>query len=458
MKYPTLRSLLEPHSDDRDVRRREFILNVLLLGLLIFSFLGLLAALINLLNGRFVNGRGSVVVVGAFFALIAALWRLSKAGHHSIANYSLLSLVGLLVVWLMLQWSFELPISELCYSFLLVMSGVLLSAKAALRFSAITLVLYLFTCYAQGAGWLDPKVNWLNQPIHFGDAIGDAIIFCIIILISWLANREVDRSLFRARSSELALVQERDSLELKVTERTRQLEETQNTRLLELQRFAEFGRLSANLLHEVSNPLTAASLKLEQLEAENHSQLGLQIHENVQRIERYITAARKQLTGQGEITKFTIRSEIEALAKALETATKKAHIEINIICAPNLYITGDVIKFSQLVRNLLTNSLEAYSDIKQSTKTKKLEVNVAKNGNTISLEVHDWGIGIKPAALAHVFDPFYSTKQSSHHNLGIGLSMVKKFVEEDFGGNISLTSSPAQGTCFHVTLKQKYVK
>jgi len=142
----------------------------------------------------------------------------------------------------------------------------------------------------------------------------------IIGLVSWLSDREIDRSLCRARESEAALARERANLEIKVNERTQQLEETQLLHLMELRRFAEFGRLSANLLHEVANPLTAASLSLQLIDDRRYPGLVWQARKNLKHIERYVESARKQLKGQGEITTFCVRSELNQVTSKFATA------------------------------------------------------------------------------------------------------------------------------------------
>jgi signal transduction histidine kinase len=68
----------------------------------------------------------------------------------------------------------------------------------------------------------------------------------------------------------------------------------------------------------------------------------------------------------------------------------------------------------------------------------------------IALRVQDTGTGIEPAAMARIFEPFYTTK-AREHGTGLGLATVQRIVQQH-GGQITVTSAPRLGTTFVVTL------
>src|SRR5262249_15310193 len=82
----------------------------------------------------------------------------------------------------------------------------------------------------------------------------------------------------------------------------------------------------------------------------------------------------------------------------------------------------------------------------------------------IEIQVRDTGVGIEPASLPHIFEPFFTRFDVSRHasghyefdrrGLGLGLSLVKAFIEMH-GGEIEVESTPGQGTTFTVTLPDK---
>ena len=76
-----------------------------------------------------------------------------------------------------------------------------------------------------------------------------------------------------------------------------------------------------------------------------------------------------------------------------------------------------------------------------------------KTASYLNITVHDWGQGIQPEQLPHLFEPFYTTKQTADRGLDIGLAIVKQSVENDFKGHIEVKSSSGFGTAFIVKLK-----
>jgi signal transduction histidine kinase len=456
MKHYIYRQFLQPLNSDQDTQRREFILNVLLLGLLTVAVVAFGIGVASFTFGTVVHGEASIVTITAFLAVIVCLQRLVRLGRHHLSTYSLLILIFLLYFWLSWQWSFELPMAILIFTIMLFMAGILLPARAALQFAAAAIALSLVFSYLQVIHVLHPHTSWIDEPVIMGDAVGYAIIFGIISLVSWLANREIDRSLQRARISEAALAKERDSLELKVTERTQELEQIQLVRLMELQRLAEFGRFSANLLHEIGNPVTAASLNLEQVRHHPQSELVLQARKSLQHLERYLTTARKQLKGQGELAVFSIHHELNQLVDILLPNARNNNVTIELREAGSYQLYGDAVKFNQLLSNLILNAIEAYNP-QSSTGSRDLIIVIAvtRQSQKIIITIRDHGAGIASRALPYIFEPFYSTKPDSSRSMGIGLAMVKQFVEQDFHGTITVTSSPKAGTVFTVSLPNK---
>ena len=65
------------------------------------------------------------------------------------------------------------------------------------------------------------------------------------------------------------------------------------------------------------------------------------------------------------------------------------------------------------------------------------------------MTVQDWGCGMDAATQQKIFEPFYTTKQTTN-GMGIGLSSTKEIIEKDFGGTITLESAPGQGTTFRI--------
>ncbi|HET7060124.1 MAG TPA: HAMP domain-containing sensor histidine kinase [Candidatus Saccharimonadales bacterium] len=224
-------------------------------------------------------------------------------------------------------------------------------------------------------------------------------------------------------------------------------------RINELQRFAEVGRLSAGLIHDMSSPLTAAILHLEQEE-----QRGLPSIRHARRsirvLERYIEAARQQIRQQDRTASFYIKRELNQVKQILQPLARRQGISLRFRVPANYQLVGDPIKFQRIISNLIVNALDSYQDTDTKNFAPLIQVIVSADSKWLDIRVKDWGKGITAGQLPCLFEPFYTTKQPrAISGTGIGLSTVKQCVEDDFGGTITLTSSATAGTEFRVTLR-----
>lgn len=446
------KKFIKPKSTDPDDRRREYILNIIFSCLSVIAIANLIASLIHHQIGTVRPDTNSLGLTSFYMFIILGLFWLSRRGFYKVAAISVVSLLGFIGTFLIFYWSFELPVAELTFVLTIVMSGILFRARASLLVSVFVSILVASIGLAQVYGYLQPDVSWFNQPLKVIDIVGYVAVFIIIGWLTWLANKEIDNSLARARASESALEVERDSLEIKVIERTRELEQAQLIRVMELQRFAEFGRMSAGLLHDLANPLTVASLNLEELKNQHRSARIHRALQSLNHISRYVEAARKQLHSQGSLIKFSVQKETQQIIKMLKHRARESGLKIEIVSNGNYRLYGDPVKFSQMVANLLINAIEAYDNLPADKPKRPIIVTVSKQSEFVKIVVHDWGHGLDLDESKRIFEAFYSTKLQEKSNMGIGLAMVKKIVVEDFKGSIKVSSSKRYGTKFTVLL------
>lgn len=447
-------NLIQPGSGDQDERRQEFTVNVIICGLAMVTLVVWLSSVLDAVSGhRLVYGTPLLVTSG-FMMAVLGLWWFARRGHHHTAALVVVALLALTTLTLMLNWSFELPQAELTYAAIMVLAAMLLKPRTALLTGALAVLALLILAGLQVSHVLQPRTDWLNQKPEMADAIGFITVFAVIELVAWLSNREIDQSLKRARASEAALAKERNGLERKVRQRTAELEHLQLTRTLELQRFAEFGRLSAELLHDLSNPLMAASLNVAQLDSAEHADVITQIKQNLQHLSRYIEAARKQLKGHSRRMNFSVRAELAQVQSMILPQAKKLGVQLEVNLDGNYRLYGDPVKFNQLIANLIINALEAYVGVRRS-RQRRVVINVTAESQWLTITVTDWGQGIKADHLPRLFEPFFSTKLTAHRGLGIGLATVKECAETEFRGNITVSSVKGEGTKFIVRLRNE---
>ncbi len=447
------RRFIEPLATDEDSRRQEFVINAIVCGIALITSIKILIALLHDFDLGFDQEENSLIINGLVLLFSFSIWKINRSQYDHLAAYLLLILIGFGAFRATLNWSFEYPIAELMYAVLIVTAGVLLNARAALFISAMVSLAIILVGYGQIHGYLHPQTQWTIKDFKETDAFSYTSIMLVIAGITWLTNREIKSSLAKARSSEAALVFEKENLEFSLINRTRQLIESQKQHYEIVEHLADFGRINASLIHEIANPLAAATINLQSLKGQKNENV-IQASDNLQQLNRYINATRQQLKHHGIVKKFCINDELDALALILNPLANKHQIDIKFEIHHRYFIIGDSVKFSQLIANLVTNSIDSYGKLDNSLPDRLILVSIYQKLEWLYVIVSDNGSGISPEIADNIFDPFFSTKIGSERGTGIGLSMVKQTVENDFSGSISLISSVNSGTQFTIKLKR----
>lgn len=428
---------------------------------LLVGSLGLtLVALINVsfsflaLRDKYLLVRLALIaLVLLFFGALLGLSRRTK--RHFLASLALVGLFFLAAMSVVYSWGIINPVGILLFSLAIVMSGILMGARYSLYTALLTSLVLSLLEYAKAHHRLLPNTAWEKRPSSFTDVVSFTAIFAIIALVSWLFNRQMEKALRRAKRSERALRRQRDLLEVKVEERTRELQAAQLQQVQEFYRFAELGHLSTALFHDLANHLMSVSVDIEGLQKHKRSVIMARIQDNIHYIEEVVRRVRQQMKGQDEIERFNVINEIQEVIKMLNYQSNRS--QVSIILQPaqgRLPITyrGNLIRFRQIIINLLSNAIEAYPTVRGAAKSQRLvTVAVARQQSALVVSVNDRGQGIGAVTRHKIFEPFYSTKAKG---MGVGLFVVKKVVEENFRGQLSLTSGK-NGTTFVVKLPLK---
>ncbi|MCL5411658.1 MAG: HAMP domain-containing histidine kinase [Patescibacteria group bacterium] len=457
--FDRLYFVVKPSSIDKDSARREFILNILLVGSSSLSFVAFLHNLITHIAN--LESDNAVAPIGAFviFAYFAFLFFLSKKGKFIISAYLLVIIYALVPAYTSYIWGSDVPQALMMYPLLVVMAGILISTRFALLVTLIT-----------GAGLITlnvleinkvhvPSSYWKLLPNTLGDTVLSVATLAVIAVVSWLFNREIEKALERAQASEEALRKERDLLEIKVEERTRELKQMQMEKIAQLYRFAEFGRLTSGLFHGLANPLNLISLNLEQLSTKNKDEftdariLLNRAITGTKRMEQFIAAAKKQIQNQEVNRVFSIRNEVNDTLSMLEYKAKKCGVAIDFSSRSDVKIKGNPLRFNQLLTNLVLNAIDSYETINSRGKN-KVEITFVKNSKEIELKVQDWGIGIPKENIKKIFDPFFTTKNFDR-GTGVGLSICQEIIQKSFNGNLSVVSQEGVGSTFIITIPIK---
>ncbi len=204
------------------------------------------------------------------------------------------------------------------------------------------------------------------------------------------------------------------------------------------------GEMSAQLAHELRNPLTSIITATELLKEEgtNKNMLIEKIIEGSERLNRLITEFLS-------FTKITgAKKECVNLSKLVKEITDRfawQYPDIDFITEvqDNVYIKGDPALIVSVIENLLQNAVDALVE----SEKKHIKIILASEGRRAVLTVKDTGEGMDAQTMERVFDPFFTTKT---YGTGLGLSLVRKILSYH-NAEIKIKSEKRKGTEVKVT-------
>lgn len=136
----------------------------------------------------------------------------------------------------------------------------------------------------------------------------------------------------------------------------------------------------------------------------------------------------------------------------MELESKGVEFNYSNYVGPEVLVIADAEQIKRVINNITSNSLK-YMD---STRARRINLRVKDVGDFIQVEIEDNGKGISAKDLPNIFERFYRTdasRNSSKGGSGIGLSIVKKIME-DHGGKVWATSKENIGTVMYFVLRK----
>lgn len=447
--------LVAPKSNDESVRRREYILNVLLIGLIIF--LCVLTAYVYYRSSGAASGINPLTFTCIPF--IFCLYHLmSRKGYVFTAGLLFIGTLYVGATYGIIMWGFGLHMSLLTYVLIINMSSILFGTTAGFISTTTIGTTLIIVSWLQTSGILNPNWYWLHEPDKF--KAGQFFFGLLLItIVSWLANREIKRSLNRANESEKALRNERDQLEIKVVERTAELKRSQLDQIAEMYKLVEFGRLSSGIFHDLMSPLNAVAICVEQLSKGDVAKGDIQKYVALavsasRRMHEFLNKAGKQLKNHEVHELFDVRTTFKEASELLNYKARLQGVRISIDSS-EIHIVGNPLRFHQIANNLLSNAIDSFDTLETSRGVQKnIQVTFKSAPLEVEISVTDNGSGIPAGNIGRIFDPFFTTK-SIHKGTGIGLSITKSIIENEFGGRITVNSNIGTGTTFMIFIPIK---
>lgn len=454
---------VRPRSENFDTARREFVLNVILLGVIFATGIALVQNIQDFLYHTQVDGALHPYVIFGLMFFLTVLLFLSRSGKPKFVAGILISVLIIIPFYTSIKWGIGAPAALLAYSLIIVMSGILISSGFTFVITGLICLINIYLAFLQTNQIIRPDYSWRKAVDNLGDVSLYVVIFGVIAVISWLYNRQSEIAFKKAAELEQALIRERDSLEQKVEERTREIKQARMEKLASLNRMAEVGRLTAGFFHDLVDPLNLVSLNLEELSTHSKIQNTQSLTENKVMLDRaingtkrmldFVNSARRQIRDKQVYTPFDlVRESSDVIALLLQKA-KSAHVSIRFMPKKRIMVTGNPLRFSQVLSNLISNAIASY-EIIVDKKNRTVEVDMIKNRRQATITVRDHGIGIPKETMPNIFVPFFTTKNGDK-DIGIGLSICKDIVEREFHGTIHVKSKESTGTVFTIVLPLK---
>ena len=235
--------------------------------------------------------------------------------------------------------------------------------------------------------------------------------------------------------------------------KTREQMEEANRKLIQAEKLASIGRLSATIAHEIRNPLTSVKLNIQKVAQNEHLDEVEREHlnitqEGIGQIERFI----KELlnftrVADLNVERFSIIQILDESLKMIADCFKQKKIILDKKYAdqlPQVLVDGD--KIRQVFMNILRNACEAVEDggrISLSLSTVQKET-----GGNVRVKISDNGCGIPEKDWETIFEPFFTTKPSG---FGLGLSNARKILEQH-KGVIQVVKKRGRGAVFEILI------
>lgn len=284
----------------------------------------------------------------------------------------------------------------------------------------------------------------------------------ILLELGYIDRITLDRAITnQILKLQTALQQSNQTLELRVKERTAELEKA-------YQKLSELNKLKnnfiSNISHELRTPMTHVKGYIDLLLADDFGALTTDQHEAVDVLKRASERLSRLIddlilfstaeTSTIQITKIDIDLQIlakEVIARNLALAGQK-NIRLWLDCPQqSLHAFADPERVQWVINQLIDNA------IKFTQPDGEVFLRVIPSNGVIKVSVIDTGIGIDPARFNEMFEPFHQLDGSSTRKqggTGLGLTLAKKIVEAH-GSRLVVSSIPGKGSKFDFLLQTK---
>ncbi|MGD9019130.1 MAG: PAS domain S-box protein [Desulfuromonadales bacterium] len=240
------------------------------------------------------------------------------------------------------------------------------------------------------------------------------------------------------------LAEHHEQLETIIEDRTRELKEAQSE-LIQSERLATLGRVTATVSHELRNPLGTIQSSLFSIDDSIEKNEPHKARRSLELAERSINRCVKiieELNSYARVKKLDVsKASVDNWLKAVfEEQSIPEGISSALDLASGVEATFDREKLRQAVVNLITNAVHSLQD--KETERKHLRISTCLLDGKYEIRFEDNGVGMSDDVKERLFEPLFSTKE---FGVGLGMVIVKTIVEKHYG-KINIESKKGEGT------------
>ncbi|WP_343731830.1 GAF domain-containing sensor histidine kinase [Duganella sp.] len=330
--------------------------------------------------------------------------------------------------------------------------------------------------------------SWMGAPMLLGD-----VAYGVIVVQSYddqVQYTQADLDILAFMASHVAVAIARMQADRQIRLSKEQLEE-QNAalesaltslrdaqgELVRQEKLASLGRLVAGVAHEINTPLgicvTATSHLVEELKLTREDLANGTLDEdglnqffdiidqslkimttNTQRAAALVRSFKQVAVDQSsdDIRSFNLRKYLDEVLLSLQPKLKGKPIQVEINCEEHINMASFPGAVSQIVTNMVVNSLVHGFEEGQSG---KIKISGKVDGDFVDFEYSDDGVGMDTSTLSQLFDPFFTTKRGSGGS-GLGAHILYNLVTGALGGTVKVVSAPGMG--LHYKLRFPKIK
>lgn len=227
--------------------------------------------------------------------------------------------------------------------------------------------------------------------------------------------------------------------------------QTAQQQLVQSEKLAAIGQLTAGIVHDVKNPLAVIKGLAEVMlddpdhDAEERSWLA-NIRDNAAKANQIVSDLLKFARQSNlERTQRDLRETVQASVRLTEYLARRARVKVvSDMPAQPVIMAYDAQQVEQVLINMIHNAIQAMPD------GGALRLSLSQASEAAALAIQDTGKGIAPENLSRIFDPFFTTKPEGE-GTGLGLS-VSYGIISNHGGRIDVESQLGEGTTFIISL------